>query len=79
MGIIVASGVVLVAAVLVSFWGLSRDGGSTLQVGTVVFEVSVPQEILLSEFSSGSMDNGAPWNCRGARYPYSSKEITWRR
>ena len=43
LGIIAASGMVLVVAVVLSLWGLSRGSDSAPQVGTVVFEVSVPR------------------------------------
>jgi hypothetical protein len=66
VGVMAISGVLLVAAALVMFWEISRDGDPTSQATTVVFEVSVPQELSLTEYSSGFMDDGAPLELSGS-------------
>ena len=74
IGLITASGVVLVSTVLFSLWVLNGENDSQPQTGSVLFEISVPQEVNITETFRGSTASGSPLELTGSTVAFAFLE-----
>jgi hypothetical protein len=74
IGLITASGVVLVSTVLFSLWVLNGENDSQPQTVSVLFEISVPQEVNITETFRGSTASGSPLELTGSTVAFAFLE-----